>query len=96
MRSYCTRVWAFGPDGRKVFPYTGVRGAKKGLYSVNFSSDTTKFEGLTEEALIEAIKRGRFRDRGTIRMLPLGGNTGDGNNAFAPRFIDEHPIPRRC
>ena len=94
MRKYCTRVWALDSNGKKVFPYTGVRGGKKGLYSVNFTSDTNKFEGYTEEKLILAITSGRFKDRGTIRMLPISANTSNGNNAFVPRFLDGKPIPR--
>ena len=78
-------VWGF-QNGRKVHPYKGERGDKKGLYSVNFTTDTKNFEGMTEDELIRAITSGRFRDRGTIRMLPLDFQPGAERNAFGPEF----------
>ena len=93
-RIYCTRVWALNSDGVEVFPYTGIRGKKTGLFRVNFTSDTNKFEGSSEEQLITAITSGKFRDRGTVRMLPLDSDTSPGNNAFVPRFLDGKPIMR--
>ena len=94
-RNFLTRVWAFDANGEKVFPYTGIRGAKKGLYSVNFTSDTRNYEGLDEAELVSAIESGRFQLRGSIRMLPLGADTSQGNNAFVPRFLNGVPIPRK-
>ena len=94
-RYFLTRVWAFDADGKKVFPYTGIRGANKGLYSVNFTSDTKNYEGMDEAELVGAIENGRFQFRGSIRMLPLGADTSQGNNAFVPRFLDGVPIPRK-
>ena len=44
-RKFCTRIHAYDSTGRKVCPYTGVRGKKTGLYSVNFTTDNKKFEG---------------------------------------------------
>ena len=60
---YLLSVWAYDKDGHKVHPYKGKAGAKKGLYSVNFTNDTNKFQGMTAEELILSIKSGRFRDR---------------------------------
>ena len=79
-------VWAYDKAGQKVYPYKGARGAKQGQYNVNFTNDTTKFQGLDEEALLLAIKDGRFRDRGTIRMCRA--NVATGSNAFAPVVYD--------
>ena len=79
-------VWSFDKDGNKVYPYKGERGDKKGLFSVNFTNDTNKFEGYSESRLVDAIKNGRFKDRGTIRMLPLNYGTGAERNAFGPKF----------
>lgn len=75
-------VWAYDKDGHKVHPYRGKAGAKKGLYSVNFTNDTRRFEAMDEEQLIEAITSGRFRTRGTIRMCRATASSG--TNAFAP------------
>lgn len=74
-------VSAYDATGRKVHPYQGLRGPKKGLYSVNFTNDTKKFQGMSEAELIQAIETGRFRDRGTIRMRRVDDT---GVNAFAP------------
>ncbi len=84
-------VWAFD-DGKKVYPYKGERGDKKGLFSVNFTNDTNNFQGMTEEELRYAITSGKFRDRGTIRMLPLDAKPGAERNAFAPQFYQGKPI----
>lgn len=80
-------VWAFH-NGKKLHPYKGERGDKKGLYSVNFTNDMTGFEAMTEGELIAAITSGRFKDRGTIRMLPLDFLPGAERNAFAPEFYN--------
>jgi hypothetical protein len=77
-------LWAEREDGRLFYPYKGVRGDKKVLYSVNFTNDTNNFEGLSEVELIEAIMEGRFAMRGTIRMLPLDAVLGADRNAYAP------------
>ena len=48
-RQILKEVWAVRSDGRKVYPYTGIREPKKGLYSVNFATgDNTKFQAMTE------------------------------------------------
>jgi hypothetical protein len=78
-------VWA-SDKGKLVYPYKGEKGDKKGLFSVNFTNDTNKFEGMTEEQLIKAIESGRFRNRGTIRMRPLDSESGSERNAVAPAF----------
>lgn len=75
-------ISAIDKDGHRVYPYKGKLGAKKGLYSVNFTHDNRQFQGMTEEQLTDAIYRGRFRDRGTIRMCRL--TSSSGSNAFAP------------
>ena len=81
-------VWAIDVNGSKVHPYKGERGDKAGLYSVNFTSDTNNYEGYTEEQLIDALLSGRFKLRGTIRMLPLNYKPGAERSAFAPQFYD--------
>jgi hypothetical protein len=53
-------VWSFDDNGKKIHPYKGERGVKKGLFSVNFTNDTNNFNGLTESQLIEAIISGKF------------------------------------
>ncbi|EKN3392653.1 hypothetical protein [Yersinia intermedia] len=80
-------VWAFDAKGNKVHPYKGERGSKKGFFSVNFTNDTNNFEGMSEEELIDAITSGRFRERGTIRMLPVDFKPGAERNAFGPLFF---------
>lgn len=80
-------VWAFDAKGNKVHPYKGERGDKKGLFSVNFTNDTNNFEGMSKEQLIDAITGGRFRERGTIRMLPVDVKPGAERNAFGPVFF---------
>jgi len=79
-------VWAFDEKGKKVHPYKGEKGPKKGLYSVNFTNDTNKFQGYTEEQLVQAIVSGKFKQRGTIRMLPIDYKPGAERNAFSPKF----------
>jgi hypothetical protein len=79
-------VWSLDGDGKKVHPYKGQRGSKAGLFSVNFTNDTKKFQGMTEQQLIAAIVGGKFKDRGTIRMLPLGVKPGTERNAYAPLY----------
>ena len=80
-------VWAFDAEGTKIHPYKGERGSKKGLFSVNFTNDTNNFEGMTEEQLVAAITSGKFRERGTIRMLPVNFKPGAERNAFGPVFF---------
>ena len=78
-------VWSV--DGsNKVHPYRGERGDKKGLFSVNFTNDTNNYQGMTEADLRTAITSGKFRDRGTIRTLPLDTKPGADRNAFSPQF----------
>lgn len=89
---YCTEIWAMDKNGQRVYPYKGLRGAKAGLFSVNFTNDTSKFEGYTEEQLIGAITGGKFKRRGTIRMLPLNVKPGAERNAFAPKVFNGTPI----
>lgn len=79
-------VWAIDATGTKVYPYKGERGDKKGLFSVNFTNDTNRFQGLSEDDLVRAITSGKFKNRGTIRMLPLVTHPGADRNAFAPLF----------
>lgn len=45
-------VWAFH-NRKKVHPYKGERGEKKGLHSVNFTNDTNHFEGMSEEGVMD-------------------------------------------
>lgn len=86
MSEHLLSVWGMDKDGHKVHPYKGKSGAKKGLYSVNFTSDTKRFQGMTEDQLKDAIRHGRFRNRGTIRMCRPDAVTG--SNAFAPVMFD--------
>lgn len=80
-------VWAFDGKGNKVHPYKGERGSKKGLFSVNLTNDTNNFEGMTEKQLVAAITSGKFRERGTIRMLPVNYKPSSERNAFGPLFF---------
>ncbi len=41
-------LWAETDTGEKLYPYTGVRGSKKGLYSVSFSGKSDAYEGVSE------------------------------------------------
>ena len=79
-------MWSLNEDGKTVYPYKGERGRKKDLFSVNFTNDTNKFQGMTEEQLVQTIFEGRFKGRGTVRMLPLDVKPGADRNAFAPVF----------
>lgn len=56
------------------------------MYSVNFTNDTNNFTGMTEDELVQAIIAGKFKDRGSIRMLPLDFKPGAERNAFGPKF----------
>jgi len=84
--SFLLDVWSFDADGQKVHPYKGERGEKKGLFSVNFTNDTNNFVGHSESELIHAIVSGKFRDRGSVRMLPLNVKPNVQRNAFGPKF----------
>jgi hypothetical protein len=79
-------VWSFDSNGNKLHPYKGKRGEKKGLYSVNLTNDTNNFVGYTEDQLVDAIVNGKFKQRGTIRMLPLDYKPSAERNAFCPQF----------
>lgn len=85
-------VWAFDRHGKRVHPYRGVRGNKRGLFSVNFTNDTNKFVGMTDKELAKAIESGLFRDRGTIRMLPLDHRENAGRNAYAPLYFKNRSV----
>lgn len=89
---FLTDVWAYDGNGTKVHPYKGERGEKRGLFSVNFTNDTNKFQGMSEADLVKAIISGRFKGRGTIRMLPLVSTPGAERNAFAPLFYQGKPV----
>ena len=87
-RQLLKEVWALRSDGRKVYPYTGIRGPKKGMYSVNFSSrDNTKFQAISERDLIVHIQNGAFCQRGTIRMMSPEDGAQWKPNAFAPVYF---------
>ncbi|MHA6643799.1 hypothetical protein [Mesorhizobium sp. A623] len=83
--NFLQSVWSIY-NGKRVHPYKGEKGDKKGLFSINFTNDTNKFEGMTEEQLVKAITSGLFRNRGTIRMRALDSQSGSDRNAFAPDF----------
>ncbi len=89
---FCTDVWALDSKGGKLHPYKGERGSKKGLYSVNFTNDTNNFQGYTEEELVKAIITGKFKQCGTIRMLPIKYHPGAERNAFSPLFYKEKHV----
>jgi len=80
-------VWAVRDDGTKVYPYKGRKGPKKGRFSVNFTSDTKRYQAMTAAELIESIKAGKFCQRGSVRMLPLDAAPGADCNAFAPEYF---------
>lgn len=81
---FFTDVWAINDEGKKIHPYKGERGDKTGLYSVNFTNDTNNYQGFTETQLVDAILSGKFKQRGTIRMLPIDYKPGAERNAFRP------------
>lgn len=87
-------LWPEREGGQRFYPYKGLRGDKKGLYSVNFTNDTNNFEGLSEEQLIEAVESGRFAGRGTIRMLPLNPTPGANRSRFAPTHYKGQTLPK--
>jgi hypothetical protein len=87
-------LWAETDTGEKLYPYTGVRGAKKGLYSVSFSGNSGEYQGVSEAELIAAVEAGRFSERGTIRMLPLNAEPGSDRNGFAPTHYMGAPIQK--
>jgi hypothetical protein len=82
--AYFLDLWAELPDGTHVYPYKGVRGDKKDLYSVNFTDDNKQFKGVTEQELVSLVESGKFTSRGVIRMLPLNAKPGADRNAFSP------------
>ena len=89
---YLLTVWAETESGEKLYPYTGVKGAKKGLFSVSFTGKSSEYEGVSEEELISAIESGLFAERGTIRMLHLNSASGSNRNGFAPTHYNGLPI----
>jgi HNH endonuclease len=89
---YFRSLWAETDTGEKLYPYTGVKGSKKGLYSVSFSGKSNEYQGISESALVEAVEADRFSERGTIRMLPLSAEPGSHRNGFAPTHYKGAPI----
>jgi hypothetical protein len=89
---FCKRIWSFRRDGKQVFPYKGRQGDKKGLFSVNLTSDNKNFTGYTEQQLINAIRAGKFATKGRIRMLPIDRSPRDQANAYAPEFFEGKPV----
>ena len=79
-------VWAFDKNGVKVFPCKISRGPGAGLFSVSFTGKSDEFVHVNEEQLISAIKTGKFRNRGHIRMLPIITKPGAHRNGYAPLF----------
>lgn len=84
-------IWALDKKGKKVHPYKGERGDKKGLYSVNFTNDTNNYKGCSGEQIVEWILKGKF-SRGTIRMMPLDYTSDTKRNAYAPKYYKGKPI----
>ena len=82
---FITDIYTFH-KGKKLHPYNGIIGEKKGKFSLNFTSNSRKFQAITENALRRAITSGKFRDRGTIRMLPLDWEADDKGTSFSPQF----------
>jgi hypothetical protein len=85
-------AWAELDDGSRVYPYAGSRGEKRGLYSVNFTNDNSKFIGVGESELRAMFVEERFRDRGVVRMLSPDAKPGSQRNAFAPTHYLGSPI----
>lgn len=97
--AYFLDLWAELEDGTRVYPYKGVRGDKKDLFSVNFTNDNKQFKGVTESELISLVEGGHFSSRGVIRMLPLDAEPSSHRSAFSPthyrgRQLD-HARPKR-
>ena len=82
--TYFLDAWKELGDGTRIYPYTGVKGDKKGLFSVNFTNDNKKFEGVSEVQLRAMFDGGHFNKRGTVRMISLNAEIGGQRNAFAP------------
>ncbi len=89
---YLLSVWAETQSGEKLYPYKGVSGSKKGLYSVSYSGKSSEYIGVSENDLIAAVEAGQFSERGTIRMLPLKTRSGAQRNGFAPTHYKCEPI----
>lgn len=87
-------LWAETRTGERFYPYTGVRGHKKGLYSVSFSGKSNDYKGISEAELITAVEAGRFSERGTVRMLPLNSGPSSNRNGFAPTHYRDTPISK--
>lgn len=79
-------IWSFDKNGAKVFPCKVLHGPNAGLFSVCFTGNLNKYIHVTEEELIKAIKTGKFKNRGCIRMLPLVAKPGAKRNGYAPQF----------
>jgi hypothetical protein len=92
---YLLSLWAETPSGERLYPYKGVSGPKKGLYSVSYSGKSSEYVGVSEKDLIAAVEAGRFSERGTIRMLPLKTRPGAQRNGFAPTHYKGKPIKHR-
>ena len=97
--AYFLALWAELENGTRVYPYKGVRGDKKDLFSVNFTNDNKQFKGVTENELISLVEGGHFVSRGVIRMLPLDAKPGSDRNAFSPthyrgRILNRERNPR--
>jgi len=91
-KDFLLDVWAHDSNGKRVHPYKGERGAKRGYFSVNFTNDTNNYQPMTKAQLVDAILAGRFNRRGTIRMLPIDAKPGDERNAFAPTHYKGKPV----
>jgi len=88
VREFLKSIWAVRKDGTRVYPYKGLKGEKKGLYSVNLTSDTNHYQGMTEKELVTAVVNGAFCVRGSIRMMAPSDSSGAGSNGFSPVFYD--------
>ena len=92
---YLLSLWAESESGERVYPYKGVKGPKKDLYSVSYSGKSNEYVGVTESELIASVEAGKFSERGTIRMLPLKAPSGAQRNGFAPTHYKGEPIQQR-
>ncbi|OEF93843.1 HNH endonuclease [Vibrio splendidus] len=81
-------IWALRDDGTKVYPYKGQQGKMRGSFSVSPTGKSTDYDPYTEAELIAAIENGHFKERGTVRMLPLEFSSKDGRNGFSPVFFN--------
>jgi hypothetical protein len=80
-------------QGKICHPFKGLKGDKKGLFSITFSADNTTFRGVTEQELRTLVISGAFNDAGRIRMIPKGADSTSGAGALHPVSYQGSKLP---